>query len=701
MANYWTGKGYGLSNITDLTGRPLLTYQGPNDKKSFLLSDRVAQTFDFTIAQLLTPGAMKNERMDAGTSSFIKQQLGGVLDDELDHKISLELGGSNTPANLMIQPGRTAGASAASDQLENSLSLEVTAGRMSLLTAWRTLAEQKRFLLGEDSQLGTSFGFSETMSLVFSTFKQVVGGGFKANINKANTILQAQMKSDADKIAQNKLDQKLLTKVFSDNTTNLQGQLNISQTEAGQATKSFLASYAESKGVDPREIVSALNANIQQILQNSKQSPNVFGIPSGTIVKIIGILQTVSTVAVTGGIILAIIGIFVAGPEAILAALSGGLLESIGAIFGVSALTGIGLTSFVFGEAMTVASIGLGMTVKQVYDNVYLLPTQQISSLKDALAVQKGLAGFLPSAVSATPAAAAPKPYIAAPKVFTGIISQGTLGASVTFVPRPNDLITNTTELQDAAQNNLAPFLASLPGKVVYEIKIVSSVTTKDGFTQRGTAQQVVSGYNKDGTPKYRTIVNKFAVLHLYIVNDKGNRTKIGTVTLGPTDSLKFNPSQTDIGKIEIAVKTTATTSNIAEVQKIAPPVPAQQTPPLALPISAPQVNKPTAPAAPLVITPVTAADVNTAAMLGVPLDTYKQQQAQATAAPATAAPATAPKPGLNANTLYEWYTANGQTLPTVSARSLIYAGFGLGQASYYTGTAEQNAKLLAALKAQ
>ena len=37
--------------------------------------------------------------------------------------------------------------------------------------------------------------------------------------------------------------------------------------------------------------------------------------------------------------------------------------------------------------------------------------------------------------------------------------------------------------------------------------------------------------------------------------------------------------------------------------------------------------------------------------------------------------------------------------LPTVSRRSEIYEGLGLGNRNYYTGTAEQNSKLLMALK--
>jgi hypothetical protein len=56
-------------------------------------------------------------------------------------------------------------------------------------------------------------------------------------------------------------------------------------------------------------------------------------------------------------------------------------------------------------------------------------------------------------------------------------------------------------------------------------------------------------------------------------------------------------------------------------------------------------------------------------------------------------------KSGLNALTLSEWYQSQGQALPSVSERSVIYERLGLGPSSFYTGTSEQNTKLLNALK--
>lgn len=51
------------------------------------------------------------------------------------------------------------------------------------------------------------------------------------------------------------------------------------------------------------------------------------------------------------------------------------------------------------------------------------------------------------------------------------------------------------------------------------------------------------------------------------------------------------------------------------------------------------------------------------------------------------------------ASTLYEYYTGIGQSLPSVQARRDVYQSMGLGSAATYSGSAEQNARLLAALQ--
>jgi len=51
------------------------------------------------------------------------------------------------------------------------------------------------------------------------------------------------------------------------------------------------------------------------------------------------------------------------------------------------------------------------------------------------------------------------------------------------------------------------------------------------------------------------------------------------------------------------------------------------------------------------------------------------------------------------ANTLYDYYTGQGQALPSVSQRAGIYESSGLGKSGEYRGTADQNTRLLASLQ--
>jgi len=142
---------YGGSFITDQSGKPLLTFRNDEARQSQLLSDRVYGGFDPTKPTKLDSSHLLNGRMPLAVSSKIKDQMGGAYSDELDHKIALELSGSNNKQNLKIEPGRTdGGVSAQHDQLENQLAKKVKNGELSLLDAQRQLANAKGYALKED-----------------------------------------------------------------------------------------------------------------------------------------------------------------------------------------------------------------------------------------------------------------------------------------------------------------------------------------------------------------------------------------------------------------------------------------------------------------------------------------------------------------------------------------------------------------------
>lgn len=402
------------------------------------------------------------------------------------------------------------------------------------------------------------------------------------------------------------------------------------------------------------------------------------------------------------------------------------------------------------------------------------------------------LPGATPTGPGQAPSAGvggvAPAP-VAPPQVLIGVVSQGTLGAPLTFVSRESDLIESTDELRSAAQNNLVPYVASLLGRIAYEIRIVPSVVTREGFRQYGSAQRIVSSLNKDGTPRYKTVTNRFAVLTLYFIGPGGKRLKLDTITLGPTDAVKLQPTGAQLAQLEVGLQGSVFTTDVGQVTGVAPTQPTGEGAPVqvavtpSVPVSAPPTLTQAVPTSgpgamaqlseteraallkeyqrgaynivldrlanveqrasdpgntfELIVYPwgnagiygeqsqfyqdhknSAIADVkklraigvylnfpNAARRLGVPefLEAAPSGQAAGPTGGSAAGqtPTPAPSGACAATTLSGFYTSQGKALPTVAERSKLYADLTLGPAAYYTGTAEQNVKLLAALKAQ
>lgn len=372
------------------------------------------------------------------------------------------------------------------------------------------------------------------------------------------------------------------------------------------------------------------------------------------------------------------------------------------------------------------------------------------------------VAGTAPSSGSgSTPSLSTPaqQTTYTAPKVFTGVVSQGVLGGGLTFEERQDDLIESVEEMKQAAANNLAPFLASLASRVSYELKVVSSIVTKDGFRQTGQTQQIQTGTYKNGTPKYKTVTNRFAVVDLYIKNDKNSRTKLATINLGPTNSAKLLVGANDLRALEVALAGSITTNNIGNVLGIQTGTEFIQLPQTQTGNTEPtpyveddvdtgfrfytfQVNGeeyidaiPWLGNIPFSYTPITRNEyvAKQNALLannparwqpyfadiarrnptlfttgksgivirdGVPY-VVENVSGSGTAPAGASGGFASPNSGASAATLSEWYQSQGRSLPPIGERAQDYQRLGLGQASYYVGSAEQNTKLLNALKAQ
>lgn len=418
----------------------------------------------------------------------------------------------------------------------------------------------------------------------------------------------------------------------------------------------------------------------------------------------------------------------------------------------------------------------------------HLLITQQKASTKDVLLAATALMIF---DVQGAPVQTTAPPVVVTPtinsKVFIGVVSQGRLGGAQQFIPRPDDLITSLPDLQQAMENNLTSFLATVAGKIVYETKVVSSILTKDGFRQTGTSRQLQVGTYADGRPKFKTVVNKFAVMRLYIQTDRGTRSKITEIVLGPTDAVAFRPTTAQLQAIQDGVQAGIITRDVEDIkqvttsQNLAVTTVQRTVPAGAVAIKAEDdvlsadkievidgvmyaINpvfstrkERTLPEGAFVdrdrhlqtLYRITGGELLTfdtynnlftdkerrdlasdsgkfgriegrLAEIGITgstiptvpfiADVVRKYQGKTRSVDADTffsgtAPVvteTAMQPsgsGCSSRTLFEWYQSQGQTLPKVEERSVLYQELGLGQDIFYTGTAEQNAKLLTELQ--
>lgn len=359
-------------------------------------------------------------------------------------------------------------------------------------------------------------------------------------------------------------------------------------------------------------------------------------------------------------------------------------------------------------------------------------------------------------------------------KAFTGVVSQGVLGSNTIFRSRPDDLIEDMEELQEAINNNVAPWIAALANDIRYEVKVVSSIIV-DGLRLVGEAQRIVSGTNSDGTQRFKTIYNKFAVVKMYYVKNEDQRVLLDEIVLGPTDATGFQPNSAELLEIGAVVNQNVLTNSTDDISRIVSNTPTQE---ITL-RTAEEIKEETGldvefignvPVPKSVRLPILSVPpefytqrapegrtrqvekVSIGKLLGstqtlqeslgiiaqmigefgeqsihsVTLEWYKnltqedrdiingKQIFQAVARPEEQSSASEPAssspesgqqtqlpPGaLTATTLFAYFQALDKPLPDLTERASMYEQFGLGQASLYVGSIEQNSKLLDALKA-
>lgn len=136
------------------------TFMSPESTIPVVDKTRVATTgFDPSVPQKLTADMFSNSggRIPESAASKIKAEMGGIYSDQLDHKISLELAGSNDKSNLQIEPLVAGTKNTATDPLENALTQQVIKGQISLRDAQRKIAQAKGFTIKEDAAKNNIF----------------------------------------------------------------------------------------------------------------------------------------------------------------------------------------------------------------------------------------------------------------------------------------------------------------------------------------------------------------------------------------------------------------------------------------------------------------------------------------------------------------------------------------------------------------
>lgn len=142
-----SGATIGTSDKNDTMGKPLVGYRNPGDKATTTDMTRVATTFDPTVAQKLDRKTFDVKRDPNVTK--MRGAFGASYNQELDHKISLELSGSNETDNLAPETAVDSskkygpGNPTPTDALENKLAAEVASGKKSLMDAQVELSKAK------------------------------------------------------------------------------------------------------------------------------------------------------------------------------------------------------------------------------------------------------------------------------------------------------------------------------------------------------------------------------------------------------------------------------------------------------------------------------------------------------------------------------------------------------------------------------
>ena len=133
----------------------------------------------------------------------------------------------------------------------------------------------------------------------------------------------------------------------------------------------------------------------------------------------------------------------------------------------------------------------------------------------------------------------------AKPVVVIGTLFSSVVKRTDAFDRVPDDAITSASDLQADAQVNLNKWLASLPGRLLYNISIQSNPFDEHGNRQTGS----------------------WITLGIAIRSVAGKVTPLDTILLGPIDPVVYMPRSQEISTVQIELPKLLTAQELAEVR--------------------------------------------------------------------------------------------------------------------------------------
>lgn len=140
-------------------------------------------------------------------------------------------------------------------------------------------------------------------------------------------------------------------------------------------------------------------------------------------------------------------------------------------------------------------------------------------------------------------------------RALRGTVAQDTIGTRVPFDTPDEDFIDTDAELRAKARETLMSFLRAIPGRIIYEVKLVTSYIDKNGLRRRAEWQEQVIGTNENGTPKTKRLLNRIAIIDIYAVKGPGSRTRIDRLVLGPTDAFGLTSGTTELAALSSSIR--------------------------------------------------------------------------------------------------------------------------------------------------